>query len=86
MTTDPSVSDQTYQYFLQEAAELLQTMDDELQNLKADFSVQKVHNLMARLTRLRARRRASVWMPLKKRLTPWKMSSRRCVIRTLFSA
>ncbi len=46
MTTDPSVSDQTYQYFLQEAAELLQTMDDELQNLKADFSVQKVHNLM----------------------------------------
>ena len=46
MTTDPSVSDQTYQYFLQEAAELLQTMDDELQNLRADFSVQKVHNLM----------------------------------------
>lgn len=46
MTTDPSVSDQTYQYFLQEAAELLQTMDDDLQDLRADFSVQKVHNLM----------------------------------------
>lgn len=46
MTTENSVSDQTYQYFLQESAELLQTMDDELQNLRETFSVQKVHNLM----------------------------------------
>ncbi|MEO1391713.1 MAG: hybrid sensor histidine kinase/response regulator [Cyanobacteria bacterium J06634_5] len=46
MTTDPSVSDQTQQYFVQEATELLQTMDDELQNIREDFSVQKVHNLM----------------------------------------
>ncbi|MGC1307497.1 MAG: hybrid sensor histidine kinase/response regulator [Phormidesmis sp.] len=46
MTTDAQVSEQTHQYFLQEAAELLQTMDDELQNLREDFSVQKVHNLM----------------------------------------
>jgi two-component system, chemotaxis family, sensor histidine kinase and response regulator PixL len=45
MTTD-APSEQTHQYFLQEAAELLQTMDDELQNLRQDFSVQKVHNLM----------------------------------------
>ncbi len=46
MITENSVSDQTYQYFLQESAELLQTMDDELQNLRETFSVQKVHNLM----------------------------------------
>jgi len=46
MTTDLSVSDQTYQYFLQESAELLQTMEDELQDIRLAFSVQKVHNLM----------------------------------------
>ena len=46
MTFDAAVSDQTYQYFLQEAEELLQTMDDELQDLSESFSVQKVHNLM----------------------------------------
>ena len=46
MTTDNQVSEQTHQYFLQEAAELLQTMDDELQDIREDFSVQKVHNLM----------------------------------------
>ena len=46
MTTDNSVSDQTYQYFLQEASELLQTIDDDLQNIRTEFSVQKVHNLM----------------------------------------
>lgn len=46
MTTDIQVSEQTHQYFLQEAAELLQTMDDELQEIREDFSVQKVHNLM----------------------------------------
>lgn len=46
MTTDLSASDQTYQYFLQESAELLQTMEDELQDIRVAFSVQKVHNLM----------------------------------------
>lgn len=46
MTTDTPVSDQTHQYFVQEATELLQTMDDELQNIREEFSVQKVHNLM----------------------------------------
>lgn len=43
---DIQVSEQTYQYFLQESVELLQTMDDELQDLRENFSVQKVHNLM----------------------------------------
>ncbi|MEL7052147.1 MAG: Hpt domain-containing protein, partial [Cyanobacteria bacterium J06588_5] len=46
MTTDISGSEQTHQYFLQEATELLQTMDDELQDLREAFTVQKVHNLM----------------------------------------
>lgn len=46
MTLDDSVSAQTQDYFLQEAAELLQTMDEELQDLTQSFSVQKVHNLM----------------------------------------
>ncbi|MEL6814038.1 MAG: Hpt domain-containing protein, partial [Cyanobacteria bacterium J06598_3] len=44
--TDPSVSSQAYQYFEQEATELLQTMNGDLQTLRQDFSVQKVHNLM----------------------------------------
>jgi two-component system, chemotaxis family, sensor histidine kinase and response regulator PixL len=47
MTTESILaSEQTYQYFLQESAELLQTMDDELQQLRTSFSIQKVHNLM----------------------------------------
>ncbi|MEM9091093.1 MAG: response regulator [Cyanobacteria bacterium P01_F01_bin.53] len=44
--TDPSVSPQAYEYFEQEAIELLQTMNGELQTLRQDFSVQKVHTLM----------------------------------------
>lgn len=46
MTTHSPVSAQTHQYFLQEAAELMQIMDEDLQNLRHDFHVQKVHNLM----------------------------------------
>ncbi|MGC1309421.1 MAG: hybrid sensor histidine kinase/response regulator [Phormidesmis sp.] len=46
MLTDPSISQQTYQHFLQESADLLQAMDNELQTLRADFSIQKVHSLM----------------------------------------
>ncbi|MGD1897308.1 MAG: response regulator [Phormidesmis sp.] len=46
MPTDPTVSTQTYQYFVQEATELLQTMEDELKTLRQDFSLQKVHTLM----------------------------------------
>lgn len=33
-------------YFLQEASELLQQMDQELQTLRPEFSIQKVHTLM----------------------------------------
>ena len=46
MTFDDVASAQTHDYFLQEATELLQTMDDELQDLAQSFSVQRVHNLM----------------------------------------
>jgi len=46
MTTDILSSDQTHQYFLEDAVILLQTMDDELQDLRDTFSVQKVHTLM----------------------------------------
>ncbi len=46
MMTDSRVSEQTYRYFEQEATELLQTMGDELQDLRSDFSPQKVHTLM----------------------------------------
>lgn len=46
MTTERSVSEQTYQYFAQEAADLLKTIDRELQDLRQDFSLQRVHALM----------------------------------------
>ena len=41
-----SSSESVHQCFLQEAAELLQTMDAEIQDIQPNFSVQKVHNLM----------------------------------------
>jgi len=43
---DHSVSEQTYQYFVQEATELLQVMEGELKELRSQFSVRKVHTLM----------------------------------------
>ena len=46
MTADAQVSEQTRQYFLQEAIDLLRIMDDELQDLRENFSLQKIHNLM----------------------------------------
>ena len=46
MTIPPSVSEQTYQYFVQEATELLQVMEEELQDIKQNFSLQKVYTLM----------------------------------------
>ena len=46
MTFDPANSQQVPSYFLQEASELLQQIDSELQTLRQDFSVQKVHTLM----------------------------------------
>ena len=37
---------ESYQFFLQESVELLQTLEQGLLELKEDFSTQKVHNLM----------------------------------------
>ncbi|MCG8361912.1 MAG: hybrid sensor histidine kinase/response regulator [Pseudanabaenales cyanobacterium] len=46
MNSDPSITQQAPSYFLQEASELLQQIDKELQSLRQDFSVQKMHSLM----------------------------------------
>ncbi|ESA32713.1 chemotaxis protein histidine kinase-like protein [Leptolyngbya sp. Heron Island J] len=46
MTSDSVSSQQIPAYFLQEASELLQQMDNELQTLHQDFGVQKVYALM----------------------------------------
>lgn len=46
MTNDPSIREQSYQYFLQEAPELLQAIEQELLTLREDYNVNKVHNLM----------------------------------------
>ncbi|GAB4187547.1 MAG: hypothetical protein Fur006_27510 [Coleofasciculaceae cyanobacterium] len=46
MTNDPSIREQSYQYFLQEAPELLQVIEQELLTLREDYNVNKVHNLM----------------------------------------
>jgi chemotaxis protein histidine kinase CheA/ActR/RegA family two-component response regulator len=46
MTNDPSIREQSYRYFLQEAPELLQALEHELLSLREDYSINKVHNLM----------------------------------------
>jgi phosphate transport system substrate-binding protein len=46
MTSDPAIRAQVLQYFLQEAPELLATMEQELQNLQQQFDVQTVNTLM----------------------------------------
>lgn len=46
MTSDPVSSQPVPSYFLQEASELLQQMNDELQTLNQDFNVQRVYALM----------------------------------------
>ena len=46
MTHDPSIREQSYQYFLQEAPELLQVIEQELLTLREGYNVNKVHNLM----------------------------------------
>jgi chemotaxis family two-component system sensor histidine kinase/response regulator PixL len=46
MTNDPNIREQSYQYFLQEAPELLQVIEQELLTLREDYNVNKVHNLM----------------------------------------
>ncbi|MEM7065164.1 MAG: hybrid sensor histidine kinase/response regulator [Cyanobacteria bacterium P01_B01_bin.77] len=46
MTSASASTQQIPAYFLQEASELLQQIDSELQTLRQDFSVQKMHSLM----------------------------------------
>ncbi|MGD1949982.1 MAG: Hpt domain-containing protein, partial [Leptolyngbyaceae cyanobacterium] len=46
MMSDPVISQQVPAYFLQEASELLQQIDTELQTMRQDFSVAKMHSLM----------------------------------------
>src|SRR5919199_147018 len=46
MTHDPIIREQSYRYFLQEAPELLQVLEQDLLSLREDYSINKVHNLM----------------------------------------
>lgn len=46
MITDSSIREQGYIYFLSEAPELLQTIEEELYGLVEDRSINRVHNLM----------------------------------------
>ncbi|MDY6900118.1 MAG: Hpt domain-containing protein, partial [Cyanobacteriota bacterium] len=46
MITDSSIREQGYIYFLSEAPELLQTIEEELFNLVEDRNTNRVHNLM----------------------------------------
>ncbi|MBD2357187.1 hybrid sensor histidine kinase/response regulator [Tolypothrix sp. FACHB-123] len=46
MTSDIDIREQGYIYFLAEAPELLQTIEEELFSLSEDFSIAKVHQLM----------------------------------------
>ena len=46
MANDPSIREQSYQYFLQEAPELLQVLEQDLLTLRENYNVNKVHNLM----------------------------------------
>ncbi|MBX2866266.1 MAG: Hpt domain-containing protein, partial [Leptolyngbyaceae cyanobacterium MAG.088] len=46
MTSETTISQQIPTYFLQEASELLQQMEHDLQTLHQDFGVKKMHSLM----------------------------------------
>ena len=46
MNNEPTIREQGYQYFLQEAPELLQVLEQELLSLREDYSINKIHNLM----------------------------------------
>ncbi|MBW4633719.1 MAG: hybrid sensor histidine kinase/response regulator [Iphinoe sp. HA4291-MV1] len=46
MTNDPTIQEQSHRYFLQEAPELLQVIEQELFSLREDFSINKVYTLM----------------------------------------
>ena len=46
MTNDPKIREQSYRYFLQEAPELLQVLENDLLSLPENYSINKVNNLM----------------------------------------
>ncbi|WP_424102900.1 Hpt domain-containing protein [Moorena producens] len=46
MTNDPKIREQSYRYFLQEAPELLQVLENDLLSLSENYSINKVNNLM----------------------------------------
>ncbi|MGK7895984.1 MAG: response regulator [Xenococcus sp. (in: cyanobacteria)] len=46
MSLNPDIRDQAYQFFIEEAQELLQVLEDGLLHLKEDHSTPKVHELM----------------------------------------
>lgn len=46
MTLDPTIREQTYQYFLQEAPELLQALEEGLLRLQETWGINEVNNLM----------------------------------------
>jgi chemotaxis protein histidine kinase CheA/CheY-like chemotaxis protein len=46
MNNDLTIREQSYRYFLQEAPELLGVLEQELLNLREDYSINKIHNLM----------------------------------------
>ncbi|NJO41521.1 MAG: hybrid sensor histidine kinase/response regulator [Cyanobacteria bacterium RU_5_0] len=46
MAIDPSIRDQAYQFFIEEAPELLQVLEAELLSLSHDRSTAKIHTLM----------------------------------------
>ena len=46
MAIDADIRDHAYQFFIQEAPELLQLIESELLTVKSDRSISKVHNMM----------------------------------------
>lgn len=46
MTIDPDIRDQAYQFFIEEASELLDVIENGLLTLRPDISVQKIHEIM----------------------------------------
>ncbi|NEP11478.1 MAG: hybrid sensor histidine kinase/response regulator [Symploca sp. SIO2C1] len=46
MMSDPNVRQQSYHFFLEEASELLQVLEQDLLSLRDNYSINKVHNLM----------------------------------------
>ena len=46
MTEDPTIREQGYAYFLQEAPELLQVLEQGLLSLRENYSITKIHTLM----------------------------------------